>query len=177
MTMFLIQTETLTGSASAIEFANIPQNMTDLFILVSTRNATDNQGNGSRVLIRPNGSTLTMEQEELQATGSARSNIRSDVSITGSYQSTNDYTTSTFGNGTIYIPNYSNTARPKIMNMESVSENNATNALSGFAAATWNSTAAITSLTFVCAAGSFAANSSISVYGIEAGSDGIVTVS
>jgi hypothetical protein len=61
--------------------------------------------------------------------------------------------------------------------VDTVSENNATAAFQRIIAGLNNSTAAITSINFFPSSGNFVAGSTISLYGITKGSDGIVTTS
>ena len=63
------------------------------------------------------------------------------------------------------------------VSVDSVQENNATEAYQTIVAGLWNDTSAITSMVIGNFGGGFAEHSSASLYGITAGSDGIVAVS
>ena len=77
----------------------------------------------------------------------------------------------------MYIPNYTGSTN-KSISVDSVTENNATNNLMNIQAGLWSNTAAITSILFTSdTAGGFLAGSTISLYKITKGSDGIVTTS
>ena len=171
--MKLIATQTLATAAASIEFTSIPQDGTDLVVLTSLRNTTATSG-WADAFIRPNGATTNLSSRVLYGTGSG----------TGSLTDTNIYhqavngsaTANTFSNSIIYITNYAgNTA--KSISVDTVTEQNTTAALQAITAGLWNNTAAITSLTIVPTADSFAAGCIISLYKITKGSDGIVTTS
>ena len=85
-------------------------------------------------------------------------------------------TASTFGNVCVYIPNYAG-ATNKSYSTDSVTEHNATEAHQTLIAGLWSDTTAITSAKFEPTANNFIAGSTISLYGILKGSDGIVTTS
>jgi hypothetical protein len=92
------------------------------------------------------------------------------------YVNANSATSNTFGNGEIYIPNYlSGTA--KSFSSDSVAENNGTEGWQVIQANLWSGTDAITSIELDPALGTFVQYSSATLYGILAGSDGIVAVS
>jgi hypothetical protein len=176
MTMTLIETKTLGADAASIEFTSIPQTFTDLFALCSVRSshsASDvdlflringDSGNnyGKRRLIG-NGSTVS--SDSLTSTDAIRlGNINAATS-----------TASTFSSVAFTLPNYAG-ATTKSLSSDSVSENNATAALQMIIASSWSDTAAVTSINFLTFS-DFVAGSTISLYGITKGSDGIVTTS
>ena len=164
-----IETVTVgSGGAASITFSAIPDTYTDLYLVVSGRNSVDNYFS-----LRFNGLTTNLTSKALIGTGSAvSSSSYSFIPIHDGYTS---YTASTFGSSSIYIPNYTS-AIAKSVSVDSVSENNATATGMRIVAGLWNSTSAITSIQLV-SAGSFQQYSSASLYGILAGSDGIVAVS
>ena len=65
------------------------------------------------------------------------------------------------------------------MSVDAVGENNATQAFQIISAGLWANTAAITSIQLIpqSGGGTFVADSTVSLYGITKGSDGIVTTS
>jgi hypothetical protein len=91
-------------------------------------------------------------------------------------------TSNTFGNSSIYIPNYTGSTA-KSVSIDSVGENNGTASEQIISAALWNNTAAITSITLTSLddnlnpSGNFAQYSSVSLYGILKGTSNGVTVS
>lgn len=171
--MKLIETKTLTGTAASIEFTSIPQTYTDLLVLVSLRGTT------SQIYILTdiffNGSTTGFSSRGLEGNGSsAVSYTNSTIYINAGNGATS--TANTFSNHSIYIPNYAGSTN-KSVSVDGVSENNATTAYASIQAGLWANTAAITSIQIKARADSFVAGSTVSLYGIKSGSDGIVTVS
>lgn len=152
------------GGASSISFTSIPQTYTDLVIKISAR-GTDTFGNAGHVgYVKPNGSTSNLTRRILFGSGSsAGSDTGTDWAF---YVDPSDYTSSTFGNTEVYIPNYTS-SNNKSASFDSVSENNATAAYSMLSAGLWSNSAAITSLTLSLAAGNFAQYSTATLYGIK----------
>jgi hypothetical protein len=166
--MKLIESKTLTTAQTAIEFTSIPQDGTDLLVLCSVRSGSSFVG-AVRVLVNGNAGS----SRYLEGTGSAVGN-NATSSIFG-FTSSGTNTANTFGNVSFYFPNYALSAA-KSVSIESVAESNATSAYSSIVAGSV-STTAITSLTFNDNAETFVAGSTISLYKITKGSDGIVTTS
>jgi hypothetical protein len=171
--MKLIESKTLGTAQASIEFTSIPQDGTDLVILVSARGGV---GEGNGVTLRPNGLTTNASSKQLYGAGSsALSNSYSAIAagvINGSSETAN-----TFSNSMAYITNYSSSSN-KVFTTDGVMENNATAAYQAIVAGLWSNTAPITSLTFVTSdAQNFVAGTIISLYKITKGSDGIVTTS
>jgi hypothetical protein len=171
MTMTLIQTQTLASAAASIEFTSIPQDGTDLLVLCSLRGSTSGSIN---VNLSLNTLTTGFTSRVLDGSGTAV------VSVTGtrSVGVTNDSgtTANTFNNISVYIPNYSGSTN-KTYSVDFVSENNASAATQEIIAGLWSNTAAITALGLSAASGNLVIGSTISLYKITKGSDGIVTVS
>jgi hypothetical protein len=171
--MKLIETKTLTGTQATIEFTSIPQDGTDLVILTSLR---DNGGTDIGQYISFNGSTSGFSARYLFGNPALGSPVQSGTlaRYVGSVASGN--TANTFNSTTIYIPNYSG-SRNKTYSVDNVTENNATAANSNIIAGLWENTAAITSFTLSTLTTSWVAGSTVSLYKITKGSDGIVTTS
>jgi hypothetical protein len=176
--MKLIESKTLATAAASIEFTSIPQTYTDLVLVASLRNA-----GGNEVFVRFNGDTGgNYSWRRLQGTGAAALSD-SQASYGGynaffyfTYASTeNSDTANTFGNGQLYIPNYTGSTT-KSVSSDAVNENNATTARQAITAGLWNNTSAITSIA-ITGNGNYAIGSTVSLYGILKGSDGIVTTS
>lgn len=164
-TYTLIQSVTVgSGGAASIEFGSIPQTYTDLLIVHSIR--TNRANTGDWLLVSFNGSTASFTERDLYGTGSA----------TGSSSATPRYiaeivggsaTASVFGNGVVYIPNYTSSSY-KSYSADAVGENNATASLQVLIAGLWSNTAAITSITITSgSASTLAQYSSVSLYGIK----------
>jgi hypothetical protein len=169
--MQLIESKTLGTAAASIEFTSIPQTFTDLVILHSLR-SQDAESNGN---ISINGSTSDFTNRYLRGLSSSADSGSSP----GRYAFTLSFSTqtaNTFSNGSIYIPNYTSSAF-KSISADSVNENNAADTQRFLAAVLWSNTAAITSFALSANAGNIVAGSTVSLYGITKGSDGIVTTS
>jgi hypothetical protein len=166
--MKLIETKTLGTAAASIEFTSIPQTFTDLVLKLSIRNDfSDTQAFDLLV----NGTQVT-SYRNLVGTGSATASNTNYLGLAPASNSTSN----TFGSNKFYIPNY-RSAVSKSISVDSVTENNATAAFQTISAGLSAVTAAITSLRIDSRSSSFVAGSTISLYGITAGSDGIVVVS
>ena len=172
-----IATLTAPSGGAHFEFLSIPDTFTDLVVKFSGRGATPFLG------MRLNDSTANLSRRSLSGTGSAvSSGTRTDTYMgDGITSSGNSFTANTFSNVEIYIPNY-RAATAKSISIDMVTENNATLSWQSISAVLWNDTSAITSLQlYEWGSGNskinFAEHSSASLYGITAGSDGIVAVS
>jgi hypothetical protein len=160
--LFKIADVTVSSPQATVEFISIPQGYTDLKVVCSSRCTTTN----TAFLFTFNSSTTGYSNKRLFSDGST---VYSDSSITTAISSTSnnasDYTANTFGNGEFYIPNYTS-ANFKSVNVDGVTENNATAALSMLTAGLWSNTAAITSITITPASGSISTNSTFTLYGV-----------
>jgi len=175
----LIQTVTVgSGGAASITFGTggtIPQTFTDLLIVTSLRTNRTAANAGWANYIAFNGSEANITNRELRGTGSsALSDASSAAYVIGN---SSDRTASTFGNSSLYIPNYRRSI-PKSFSIDGVEENNGASAIMTLLAGLWNQTAAITSITIRGNQNDLMLeNSSASLYGILAGSSGGVVVS
>jgi hypothetical protein len=175
MTMTVIQHQELGSAQSSITFSSIPQTYTDLFLMLSLRTTTAQNGTAiDDGGITFNGANSNKSGRLLygQGSGSGGTGTYSDLYLW--YPSANA-TSNTFGNISVYIPNYSG-ATVKSTSHEIVTENNATFAYSMIFAGLWNSTAAITSLQVYPNGTNFAQYSSATLYGILKGTSNGVTV-
>lgn len=181
--MQLIQTVTVgAGGQASIEFGTggtIPQTFTDLLIVVSARTNRSGQVD-DQLKLNFNGSTSGYSERGLGGNGSGTFSFIGAVSTSipdALWTTASNATANTFGNAYAYIPNY-RSGNAKSVSTDSVTENNATAASQAIIAGLWTGTAAITSIVLSPLNGSLILqNSSASLYGITAGSDGIVTVS
>jgi hypothetical protein len=164
MAMTLVSTVTVGSVAtSSIQFSNIAQTGKDLFILVSARR-TDN---GAIVSLVANSDTGTNYRPwRLRGTGSAASTDDFGNETYSLHYGANNsvYTANSFGNGGIYISNYTSSSA-KIMSSEGVGGNNATSNELALWANRWSGTAAITSITLgTYGGGDFVQNTTASLY-------------
>ena len=173
MTMTLIETKTLGAAAASIDFTSIPQDGTDLLILVSTRSTANDDSEGYYYVISFNGSTANLSGRWLAGDGST---VGSGSFRPFGLSAANNATASTFSNGQIYVPNYTSSSN-KSVSLDTVNENNATRARQNIDAGLWSDSSAITQFTITSAAGNLVAGSTVSLYKITKGSDGIVTTS
>lgn len=147
MAFELVETvEVGSGGASSIEFTSIPQDGTDLLLVLSLR--TSGAHVGSAMVARFNGSTSTYTGVTLEGDGSSASSVTKssyvwiDAGVTGA-----NSTSGTFSNVQVYISNYTSSA-PKSVSVDSVTENNGTEAYQALNANSWSGTSAITSIEF-----------------------------
>ena len=149
------------GGAATIDFNSIPSTYTDLLLVHSTRAALAGQYG---INISFNGSSSGFTGRYLQGNGSAASSGTSTQFI-GISPGTG-YTANTFGNGSVYIPNYAGSTN-KSFSADDVIENNATTAYADLIAGLWSNTAAITSISITPATTSFLQYSTAYLYGIS----------
>jgi hypothetical protein len=173
--MKLIESKTLATAAASIEFTSIPQDGTDLVAFLSLRaTSTNSTYRTYGVLLSLNSSTTGFTSRALDGSGSSASSF-TETRFMGRMPD-NAVTANTFGNIQIYFPNYAGSTN-KSYSVDSVTENNETVAYQTILAGLWSNTAAITTATFTAESGNFAIGSTISLYKITKGSDGLVTVS
>lgn len=176
-TMKLIGKQTLGSAAASVTFSNIPGTYTDLVCIISSR--AQNSGTADDlVTMYFNGSTTGYSARRvygLGGSGTVGSDTLSNnnggssgsrIPIGGTVGST--ATANTFGNGFVYIPNYSGSTN-KSVSAEGAGENNTSLAVISAHAGLWSNTAAITSITFTLYysyVDGFASGSSFFLYGI-----------
>ena len=173
MTYTLIaHTEVGSGGTSGVVFSSIPATFTDLLVLASLRDNT--AGIAGTVRLKLNGSSANFFVRDLQGTGSSVGSGSGAVNFLANTNG-NTSTANTFNNLSLYIPNY-RTSNNKSFSVDSVSETNATTIYQNLVAGLWSQTAAITSLE-ISADSTILQYSSVTLYGITAGSSGGVVVS
>ena len=154
------------GGAASINFTNIPQNYTDLQILLSARCTAGGVAFGGAI-IAINNSTANYTLRWLgDAGGGAVSYTQAAFGYNHLfYIPASTATANTFGNATIYIPNYTS-SNFKTISADGANENNATGIYQGVSAGLWSVAAPITSLSLTTA-GSFVQYSTATLYGIR----------
>ena len=145
------------GGASSITFSSIPQTYTDLLIKASLRGSTTT----TTFAVQINGSTVT---SVIRLYGSG-SSAASD-SFNEHYIDPSDFTSNTFGNTELYFPNYTSTVN-KSFSVDSVGENNATQAYMNLGTSLFSTSSAITSLSLIRTSGNFVQYSTAYLYGIS----------
>ena len=164
----LISSETLTSTAATVTLGSIPNTYTDLMVLVSGRGASNGGGtNGAwdNFTIKFNGSSSNYSARWLNNTDNSV-NSGNSTSLIYSFSSYAGATANTFANVGFYIPNYASSSY-KSVSADNAPENNSTANVIGLTAGLWSNTAAITSITFTLATGSWATNSTFYLYGIK----------
>lgn len=158
----LLERIELNASAASVVFSNIPQTgYTDLKIVMSARATVSGVQN---VKVAFNGATTAYSYKLLYGTGAAAGSSSGADNVSVLLEGT-DYTSNTFGNGEIYIPNYTS-SNYKSYSSDSITENNATASYVEMFAHLWSNTSAISSIAITPVSGSFATNSTFSLYGI-----------
>ena len=172
MTMQLIETKTLGTAAASIEFTSIPQDGTDLLLFASLRATADGVVGGVR-FNGDTGSNFTVRR--LEGNGSSVSTgSTNSTSFQTRLAAASSYTANTFSNHALYIPNYTGSTQ-KAVSIDVSIENSTTAGPNLIEAGLWTGTAAITTILYFGNAFDFTAGSTISLYKITKGSDGIVT--
>ena len=162
-TYTLIEAKSLGSTTATITFSAIPQTYTDLKLVNSTR---CDLVNSVAVRIAFNSNTSNFTGIYLQGAGSGTPSSGTDGRRAGVSIPTS-YTSNTFTNDEIYIPNYTS-ANFKSYSLDSTQENNATLSYIELYAGLWSDTSAITSITLTLdSSGSFVANSTFYLYGIS----------
>ena len=170
-TFELIASSTVgSGGASSITFSSIASTWTDLCLKFSARNTTNPYSeaaiyyaigfNGQGVLTNVTGKMLAGN-----GTSTFSLNTPADFNAVG-YMTSSGATASTFHNAELYVPNYAGSSN-KSFSLDSVSENNGTQAVATIFAGLWSQTAAITSITFTSRNGDFAQYSTAYLYGVK----------
>jgi hypothetical protein len=150
------------GGASTISFSSIPSTFTDLVLKISARVSGSSD---STMQIQFNGSSSSHTYIRLLGDGGSASSGSASNGTFG-YADVVTYTANTFANTEVYIPNY-NSSNNKAFSADSISENNATQAIAAFHANLWSNTAAITSIDIVCNITTFVQHTTATLYGIK----------
>lgn len=165
----LLETVTVgAAGAASVTFNSIPQSgYSDLVVKVSARDTFSAVSVISQLRFNSNASGYSFRR--LRGSGSAADSYSESGATDMNLYNTSvgaSATASTFSNYEIYIPNYAG-SNNKSFSVDSVTENNATEAYAVFFAGLWANTAAITSMNFVPTT-LFAQYSTFSLYGIAA---------
>jgi len=143
-TYTLIASNTVgSGGVASVTFSSIPATYTDLLVKFSIRTSNSNVGQGLKVTY--NGASAYVNRF-LEGTGAAVSSGNGTDEFIGDIPG-NTATASTFGNGELYMPNYTSSVA-KSISIDAVTENNATTAYQTLTAQSYAITSAITSMSF-----------------------------
>lgn len=166
----LIAHQELASTQASITFSSIPTTFTDLLLVVSGRSSVNDLA--LDCFISFNGSTSNFSARQLYGYGPTVASNATARQAGGFPGGTS--TGSIFSNLQIYIPNY-RSSLAKTYSVDSTSENNATTSFNNIVAGLWNDTSPITSVGVSSGAGgSLLQFSSATLYGITAGSNGVV---
>lgn len=154
------------GEASSVVFSSIPQTYTDLQVLVSSR--ADNANVYGWFSYTFNGNSSSLKSIWIEPNGTSVATGSSTGFMLGGSSNGNGSTASTFGNTSIYIPNYTSSNNKSSLS-DDVGENNGTTSYMDVIANLWSNSAAITSITFVpqTGTGTFRQYSTFTLYGIK----------
>ena len=152
------------GGVASVTFSSIPAIYTDLVVQISCRSsqvgAFADYGK-----ITFNSSSSTFSYRDFYGNGTTASSTNGAVNTIFVYQG-NAATASTFGNASIYIPNYTG-SNNKSFSIDSVVENNGTTAYQIITAGLWSTTTAINSVGLAPASGTWLEHSTFYLYGIS----------
>ena len=150
--------------ASSIDFTSIPATYTDLVVKFSLR--TNNAGVADFVKMRFNAVTTSYSLKAVYGVDGTTAS-QSFTELLGAADGSTA-TSSTFGNGEYYIPNYAGSTN-KSVSVDSVGESNAANgSYAWLGAGLWSNTAAITSIALTPFNGTlFNQYSTATLYGIS----------
>jgi len=153
------------GGSATIDFTSIPQTYTDLQILVSGRSDTGNTGD--YLLVNFNGSSANLSSRTMGGFGPSSTFSGSEATLFINILPAANATANTFGNNSIYIPNYAG-SNLKSGSIEGGFESNSvSNWFLFMTAGIWSQTAAITSVKLDLLDGSFVQHSTAYLYGIS----------
>jgi hypothetical protein len=158
------------GGASNITFSSIPQTYTDICVLMTAR-STNNASGANRwrdigTNINSNGLNVNVSVNNLYGLGGNTYGSNQGVSTSGGVLVDLGSTTSTFASIFLYYPNYTSSTIKSFFG-DAVTENNGTTALTLIWQGLYNSTSAISSLSYVPDTGNFAEHSTATLYGIK----------
>ena len=165
-TYTLIASSTVgSGGVSSIDFTSIPSTYTDLCVVASIR-PTGAGFDGCYVYLNNDQTSARYTTTVLRGNGSAASSfIAGDTTKSYAGELTPN-TSNTFGNLSIYIPNYAG-SNQKSYSIDSVGENNATASYQVFSAGLYNQTTAINQVSLRIASSNIAQYSTAYLYGIK----------
>ena len=133
------------GGAASIEFTSIPGTYTDLVVLFSLRSAGNVTSSWSaRITLNSDTTDGNYSRRNVGGDGSAATSSGASDRFAG-HLNNSTATASTFGNGSIYLPNYAGSTN-KSYSSDTVAENNATAGFDMLLAGLRSNTAAITTL-------------------------------
>ena len=165
-TYTLIEAKTLSSTTTSVTFSSIPNTYTDLLLKVSPRTNITQVAWTLRMNL--NSSTSNYTNIAVQGSGSSTNSYNENAPFGGVSVGANA-TANTFSNIEIYIPNYTS-SNYKSYSIDSVTENNATEAYATLIAGLWSDTSVISSIKFELTGATpndFVSGSTFYLYGIK----------
>ena len=162
----LLKESTVNADVASVVIT-VPSGYTDLRLVASARSTRSNYGDNFGIRFNSDtGSNYSYRRLYGLGSGTPGSTAQTSVTtIVGGTLTGNSATANTFGNADMYIPDYAGSNYKQITN-DGTSENNATDSEIDLIGGSWNSTAAITSITLYALSGNIMAGSSFTLYGI-----------
>ena len=166
--LFKIQSIEVASPVTSVTFSSIPQGYTDLIMKFSGRTARGGAYEDS-LKIQFNGDTGSNYSSRIlqQYNSTASSVAETSVGYATIYSALDgaSATANTFGNGEMYIPNYTS-SNAKSFSIDAVSETNGTQGSDDMSANLWTGTAAISSITLFPYFSIFVQDSTFTLYGV-----------
>lgn len=161
----LLAEQTVSQPVASVTFSNIPQTgYTDLIVNYSMR-STFTSGTGNTIQVSFNNSTSSFSDKNVYGSGTSAASSSSARNIGATPSAT--ALANTFGNGCLYIPNYTS-SNFKSFTVDAVQENNTSEAYNQLHSGLWSNTSAITSITITSNVNSIAQFSTFYLYGVAA---------
>ena len=155
------------GGASSIDFTSIPSTYTDLELKLSFRFTSNTVDTTMKINNSASAEYYWGYLRYNPAVGVAGGNSSAQTSDNyAMFSVASTWTSNTFGNACMYIPNYS-VASNKTYIIDSGTENNTSDAWGQLHNGGWRNTAAINQITFTNPSGDFAQYSTAYLYGIS----------
>jgi hypothetical protein len=153
------------GGAASIDFSSIPSTYTDLVLEYSLRGTESAVYNTLLHKINNDATDANYSHRYLRGSGSAASSSSGTSRYMGEGNGASS-TSNTFMNGSWYFPNYAGSSK-KSSSIDSVSENNGTEAYAYMMALLWQGTAAINQITIIPNTGTLVQYSTAYLYGVK----------
>ena len=153
------------GGAASISFTGIASTWTDLMLMFSCRASNASNYNDTSVTVT--GGTYNTGKVLYAINGSTVGTYSPGSDPFFAYVTAGNNTANTFGNGYVYIPNYTSTNN-KSLSGDSVGENNGTNTILALSAGLYTSSSALTAITLTpSASATFVQYSTAYLYGVK----------
>lgn len=165
--LFKIADVLVDSPVSSITLSSIPQGYTDLMLSVSLRSSTEDVANNTWITFNGVGGTSYSSRVLYSSSGTtivsgAEAGIARTAQI---FSNSSTSPANTFGNMSIYIPNYTS-SNWKSWSADYICENTAAACQIGMTAGQFANTAAITSINLAPYCCAWLANSTVTLYGV-----------